>query len=253
MPKSILCIVGARIGPRCLATVLGSGGNDMVTVVPTPRCDMVELGRVLDDFEHRALIVRELAVVLDEVSSGHSDFDWLLNLWGEFILPDSFLSRIGDSVNIHPAMLPYGRGSDPAIWTLRRHWPAGVSLHRIIAAVDAGPIWSQRVVKAAFPCRGIDLYEALLEACANLFADEWPAIRDGKRNAVEQMNSALPTHHRRQMLADQVVELVDTDNISARSILDWLLAYDFGPDFSAVLRHEGRTYRARLVLEHIES
>ena len=253
MSTSVLCIVGARIGPSCLASVLESGGIDRVTVAATPKCDVVELRRVLDAFEDRNLIVEELAVVLGDVSLGRSNFDWLLNLWGEVILPAEVLRKVGDSVNIHPAMLPYGRGSDPAIWTLRNHWPAGVSLHRITVEVDAGPVWAQREVKVAFPCRGVELYEMLLKECRHLFAHEWPAIRDGRRIAVDQLNTTLPTHRRRQMLADHVLELIDTEHMSARSILEWLLAYDFGSDFSAVLRHEGRAYRARLILEHFES
>ena len=252
MNSSVLCVVGSRIGPRCLASFLESGGFGQVTVAPTPKCEASALESVLAKYAGRVSIAGDLTELFGQISSRRTRYDWLLNLWGEVILPEGVLSGVGDSVNIHPAMLPYGRGSDPAIWTLRNHWPAGVSLHRITSEVDGGPVWSQRKVNVAFPCRGVDLYTALLEACAQLFADVWPAIRDGIIVPKDQLPVGLPTHKRRHLLEDQVLALAETDLMSVRTFVDWLLAYDFGDEFSAILSHDGLAYRARIVLEPVE-
>lgn len=48
-------------------------------------------------------------------------------------------------VNIHPSLLPRHRGPIPAFWALQEGPDAtGVSLHRIVARIDAGEVLAQR-------------------------------------------------------------------------------------------------------------
>jgi len=45
------------------------------------------------------------------------------------------------AVNVHPSLLPHGRGPDPVFWTVRRgERTTGVTLHLIEATFDTGPI-----------------------------------------------------------------------------------------------------------------
>ena len=56
------------------------------------------------------------------------------------------LPRIG-SVNIHPSLLPDGRGPEPIFWAFRRHLEStGVTLHVIDEGLDTGPIIDRRRV-----------------------------------------------------------------------------------------------------------
>ena len=64
-------------------------------------------------------------------------FDWLLNLWGNYIFSAELISRAHRSLNIHPSFLPYGRGSDSVVWSIRYGHPAGVTLHQITNEIAA--------------------------------------------------------------------------------------------------------------------
>jgi methionyl-tRNA formyltransferase len=49
------------------------------------------------------------------------------------------------ALNIHPSLLPQGRGPDPLFWTLRRgNGRAGVTVHELTDTYDAGPILVQQ-------------------------------------------------------------------------------------------------------------
>src|SRR3712207_3286729 len=47
-------------------------------------------------------------------------------------------------LNVHPSLLPAGRGPEPVFWTLRRGEPVtGVTVHRMDEGFDTGPIVAQ--------------------------------------------------------------------------------------------------------------
>ena len=48
-------------------------------------------------------------------------------------------------INVHPSLLPRHRGPMPAFWALQEEPPAlGVTVHRLVPRIDAGPILAQR-------------------------------------------------------------------------------------------------------------
>ena len=50
-------------------------------------------------------------------------------------------------LNVHPSLLPAGRGPEPVFWTLRRgERRTGVTIHRLDDRLDAGPIVAQETV-----------------------------------------------------------------------------------------------------------
>jgi methionyl-tRNA formyltransferase len=56
------------------------------------------------------------------------------------------VARLG-TVGLHPALLPRYRGSHPLWWALHNHErEAGITLYRLDAGIDTGPIIAQRVV-----------------------------------------------------------------------------------------------------------
>jgi methionyl-tRNA formyltransferase len=55
------------------------------------------------------------------------------------------LARLA-ALNIHPSLLPAGRGPDPLFWTLRcGDGRSGVTVHGLTETYDAGPIYAQAV------------------------------------------------------------------------------------------------------------
>jgi methionyl-tRNA formyltransferase len=65
-------------------------------------------------------------------------------------------------LNVHPSLLPAGRGPEPVFWTLRRgERQTGVTIHRLDERLDAGPIVAQEVVPVPEGIRAPDLEREL--------------------------------------------------------------------------------------------
>src|SRR5262249_55294209 len=65
--------------------------------------------------------------------------------WWPLILTRECLT-LGQEVtlNLHPSLLPHGRGKDPNFWTIVERCPFGVSVHHVVDEIDAGDIAFQR-------------------------------------------------------------------------------------------------------------
>jgi dTDP-4-amino-4,6-dideoxyglucose formyltransferase len=61
------------------------------------------------------------------------------------ILPYSMLEGIScEIINLHPSLLPFGRGADPIPWAIINKQKQGVTIHKIDSGLDTGEIVSQR-------------------------------------------------------------------------------------------------------------
>ena len=153
---NILLVGEESAGIRALR-LLAKSGHRVVGVLASPKPryggpatlwkTAQELGyctRVADSVRHPAFAqqIRE------------DDVDLLLNIHSLYIIDDEVLRapKIG-SFNLHPGPLPRFAGLNPVCWALyfgeKTH---GVTLHRMTAEVDAGPI----VYQSSFPITETD-------------------------------------------------------------------------------------------------
>ncbi len=91
------------------------------------------------------------------------------------------LARYRLAVNLHPGLLPFGRGWYPAFWALWEGSPAGASLHHMHAGVDEGPIVDQIEVGYDDADTGGSLHMRVRDAERSLFDRYWPAIASGQQ------------------------------------------------------------------------
>lgn len=215
--------------------ILGEGAADIATL--------------LQDRGHS--FERASPDALMAVEKSDTAYDWILNLWGANILSPAFLARGIHSLNIHPSLLPIGRGRDPVVWALRDSRPAGVSLHVLTPGVDEGPIWYQEEVPYDYPIAGGQLYRQVVERCWQVFCERWPEIRAG-RIVPNPQGDGPPTKRRRDLLADRTVNLDVPEARRERDLVLKLLAHDFPPDYSARLILDGRIYDAVLSLKPVD-
>jgi methionyl-tRNA formyltransferase len=81
------------------------------------------------------------------------------------------LPRIA-SVNVHPSLLPDGRGPEPIFWAFRRDLATtGVTLHAIDDGLDTGPIIDQRAEAIPSEATMITLERTLANVGANMVSD----------------------------------------------------------------------------------
>lgn len=96
------------------------------------------------------------------------------------------LSRIARSepslgiLNVHPSLLPAGRGAEPVFWTLRRGEPVtGVTVHRMDAGFDTGPIVAQTQMELPEGIRAPELERQLMTLGGQLLVAALPALMHG--------------------------------------------------------------------------
>jgi methionyl-tRNA formyltransferase len=83
-------------------------------------------------------------------------------------------------LNVHPSLLPAGRGPEPVFWTLRRGEPTtGVTVHRMDAGLDTGPIIAQRAMVTLDGVRAPDLERDLMTLGGQLLVEALPALEAG--------------------------------------------------------------------------
>ncbi|MDQ3779308.1 MAG: methionyl-tRNA formyltransferase [Chloroflexota bacterium] len=90
------------------------------------------------------------------------------------------LPRFG-AVNVHPSLLPVGRGPEPVFWTLRRgERQTGVTLHQIDAGFDTGPILARDVLPVPPAVRAPRLEEELMRRGGALLVEILPRLLAGE-------------------------------------------------------------------------
>ena len=83
-------------------------------------------------------------------------------------------------LNVHPSLLPAGRGPEPVFWALRRGEPVtGVSVHRMDAGFDTGPIVAQAEMAIPDGIRAPALERDLMARGGSLVVDALPALAAG--------------------------------------------------------------------------
>jgi methionyl-tRNA formyltransferase len=154
-------------------------------------------------------------------------------------------------INLHPALLPYNRGAYPNAWSILDGTPAGATTHAVDEGIDTGDILARREVPAEPIDTAKTLYRKLEKACVELFADSWPAIRDGA--AVRQPQpSAAGTFHRVRDI-EELAEIDPEQSYPAGRLLDLIRAQTFPPYRGAFIRRNGRKIYLRMELLYEES
>jgi folate-dependent phosphoribosylglycinamide formyltransferase PurN len=91
------------------------------------------------------------------------------------------------SVNIHPSLLPDLKGVDPVFFArLRGVAPLGVTLHRVVQDLDAGPVLAQARVDIAASDSVLAITARLFERGADLLLDKLDAILAGDPGVAQQ-------------------------------------------------------------------
>lgn len=113
------------------------------------------------------------------------------------IIPQSVIELFTPGIiNIHPSLLPQYRGPSPietAILNGDTH--TGISIMRLSAAMDAGPVYTQQIIQLAGTETAQLLYESFGQQGAELLIKTLPRIADGTMQAAAQDESQATYCH----------------------------------------------------------
>jgi len=149
-------------------------------------------------------------------------------------------------VNLHPALLPSNRGSNPNIWSIVDGTAAGVTMHYIDEGIDTGDIIDQRIVDVEPVDTGESLYSKLESAAVQLAMGVWPGISSGESTRTPQTNEDMTEHRTGDV--DSIDEIVLDKSYTGRELINILRARTFPPYRGAYFLHEGKNIYLRLQL-----
>jgi methionyl-tRNA formyltransferase len=122
------------------------------------------------------------------------------------VLSKEFIQAVDFPIlNLHPSLLPLGRGADPIPWAIIENHDVGVTIHRIDEGIDSGNIIVQGVIPTDLSQNAGDIYSAAMQKL-QLLIDEvlsgWP------KSIVEVEQVGISSSHRASELANLRAGLV---------------------------------------------
>jgi methionyl-tRNA formyltransferase len=166
--------------------------------------------------------------------------DLILSVGYKYILDKDTISAANRAVNLHWSYLPTNRGANTNVWSIIEDAPAGVTIHEMVPGVDAGPIVDRRRVEIRPDDTGKSLYDRLMDAQLEQFADLWPSIRDGTYTTTEQDEAEATLHYSREF--DDMCELHLEEATTWREAIDRLRALTYPPYQNAYFEVNGEKY-----------
>ncbi len=140
-------------------------------------------------------------------------------------------------VNLHNALLPFGRGKSPEAWAITEGEPYGVTLHYMNEQVNGGRIVAQMPLGVHETDTGGTLYERSLDTLEQLFKRTWPSLRDNSAASAPQDARQASHHHAEDLhpideikLDSQLSGRAWLDKLRSRTFADRTYAYYMAPD-----------------------
>ena len=176
---------------------LARSTHDLVGVVTQPDRPAGR-GRSLraTPVKRTAVDLRVPAVLQPEKPKGEAFLDRLRELapdvsvvaaYGEILTEEVLDLPPRGSVNVHASLLPELRGAAPVNWAvIRGHERSGVTIMRMVRALDAGPILRQAEVELGPRTTAGELFEELSELGAGELLAALEEIEAGRAEAREQ-------------------------------------------------------------------
>ena len=157
--------------------------------------EMLEISPSLQIFEHTENIWNEPKLKNVIKSSNVA----VSALFGHLI-PAEVVKFFGSNlVNLHPSLLPIGRGADPIAWAIIEQKKQGVTIHVVEEGLDSGPVICQSEIPSDFGMNAGEIYELAMHELERLFIGllaNWP-----KRVNPEKQVGEPTLHQARELKA----------------------------------------------------
>jgi methionyl-tRNA formyltransferase len=123
----------------------------------------------------------------------------IVNSYSMLVHPEILALPALGGVNVHPALLPKYRGSNPLQWVIiNNENETGVTLHYMTGEFDAGDIIAQRRVPIFLEDTWLDLRSRIVVKTREMLGAEIPRILAGTNNRTPQNEAEVSKSPRRR-------------------------------------------------------
>jgi len=123
------------------------------------------------------------------------------------VIPLSLIKGIsGGILNLHPSLLPFGRGANPISWGILKEQPQGISLHLVDEHLDTGDILFQKEIYTTINMSAGEIYELAMIELFQLFTEYFPKWVSKEQLPTPQKNIGTSAHHSRELKALEVIK-----------------------------------------------
>jgi methionyl-tRNA formyltransferase len=180
--KKLVLLINGNLGLRVLEFIISQGEIEITGVVinSTKKRNSTYLNLVsslLQQFDTNVPILS-----FEDTADNHNRIESILNvsdfgisaLFGH-VLPGKLLENVEcEIINLHPSLLPIGRGADPIPWSIIGQQKQGITIHIIDSGLDTGNILAQKEFDTSIGMNSGEIYDLatdlLLEELENIFA-----------------------------------------------------------------------------------
>jgi methionyl-tRNA formyltransferase len=246
----VLVCLDNRVGLECLELLVADPAVRVVAAIVHPESTAIRGDEI------RALCRRH-GVRCWDVETARADFDaliaplspdFLVSLYFDYILDQRWLMLPRRcAVNLHPGYLPFNQGFYYYVWAVLDGTPAGVSIHRMEPAVDAGELISQMKVAIEPSDTGDAIYRKHEDTSIRLFAATWPQLAAGDYKSYEQRHRGT-RHKIKETLA--LAQIDPFERIRAIDLLN-RLRVTTSSDGGSLVAIDGSLYRVRVELDRV--
>lgn len=182
----------------------------------------------------------------DQDEGFFSRYDLFLSLHCKQLFPEALVKN-HLCVNVHPGYNPYNRGWFPQVFGIINHLPIGVTIHKMDAELDHGPILWQRRLELRADDTSKEVYERILAAEMELLEEHFEDLLTGNYT-LTPMASEGNLNTRQDY--DALREIPLDKPATYGEVLDYLRAMTHAPYRNAYfLDEDGKKIYVRIELE----
>ena len=175
--------------------------------------------------------------------------DYAISALFGHILPAQIIDTVKtDFINLHPSLLPLGRGAHPIPWAIIGGNKQGITIHKLDRKLDSGEIYIQKEIPTNISMNAAVIYEKAmkeLELCLSDFLPIWSSQKFTKviqNESISTLNASANIEKIRTLRFD---EFDSVENFIKR-----IQALDFNESGSALyLDRDGKKWSIKIAME----
>ena len=177
------------------------------------------------------------------------DFDYGISAMYGHIIHESLIDKAKiDFINLHPSLLPIGRGANPISWSILENRRQGASIHKLVRRLDAGAIYLQREIEFRIDANAGEVYYKLTELLFEMFKNFFQDWTDGILKPIAQIEIESVSHRARDLVSIRKIRA--EDKLTGEQFVRKIQALCFNDGSSAIYEDtDGVEWEIRLTLQ----